>query len=260
MVPIYRRLGDLRTRTLRQVLYSLVSSLPADIPDAVPSYLGRQLRLLPKAKAIQQIHFPRLRGTSQEDRAKELDLLNAGISPAHKRFIFEELFQLQVAIRMVREHRVRHVKDRKFQLGENVRVAIKKILPFHPTDAQKQSLKEIAEDICSPHPMSRLLQGDVGSGKTIVAAQAAIIAVENGAQVAIMAPTEILAEQHYFYFRRLLAPVEYRIDLLKGSLSAKEKRQVHERIRSGETQIAIGTHALVQEDVEFKNLVSGCHR
>ena len=155
---------------------------------------------------------------------------------------------------MVREHRVRHVKDRKFQLGENVRLAIKKILPFHPTEAQKQALKEIAEDICSPHPMSRLLQGDVGSGKTIVAAQAAIIAVENGAQVAIMAPTEILAEQHYFYFRRLLAPVEYRIDLLKGSLSAKEKRQAHERIRSGETQIAIGTHALVQEDVEFKNL------
>jgi ATP-dependent DNA helicase RecG len=254
VVPIYRRLGALRSRTLRQVLYSLVSSLPVDIPDAIPSYLGRQLRLLPKAKAIQQIHFPVLRGTSQEDRAKELDLLNAGISPAHKRLIFEELFQLQVAIRMVREHRVRHVKDRKFQLGENVRVAIKKILPFHPTDAQKQSLKEIAEDLCSPHPMSRLLQGDVGSGKTIVAAQAAIIAVENGAQVAIMAPTEILAEQHCFYFRRLLAPMEYRIDLLKGSLSAKGKRQVHERIRSGETQIAIGTHALVQEDVEFKNL------
>jgi ATP-dependent DNA helicase RecG len=102
--------------------------------------------------------------------------------------------------------------------------------------------------------MSRLLQGDVGSGKTIVAAQAAIIAVENGAQVAIMAPTEILAEQHNFYFRRLLAPVGYRIDLLKGSLSAKEKKQAHERLRSGETQIAIGTHALVQEGVEFKNL------
>jgi len=254
VVPIYRRLGDLRTRTLRQVLYSLVSSLPPDIPDAIPSYLARQLRLLPKSKAIQQIHFPRFKGTSQQDRARELELLNNGISPAHKRFIFEELFQVQVAIRMVREHRVRHIKNRQSQLGENVRIAIKKILPFHPTEAQKQALKEIAEDICSPHPMSRLLQGDVGSGKTIVAAQAAIIAVENGAQVAVMAPTEILAEQHYFYFRRLLAPVEYRVDLLKGSLSAKEKKQAHERIRSGETQIAIGTHALVQEGVEFKNL------
>ena len=219
-----------------------------------PAYLSKQLRLLPKPKAMQQLHFPKLKGTTQEEREKEMGLLNAGISPAHKRLIFEELFQLQVGIRMVRENRVRHLKDRKFQLGESVRLAIKKILPFHPTEAQKRALKEIAEDICSPHPMSRLLQGDVGSGKTIVAAQAAIIAVENGSQVAIMAPTEILAEQHYFYFRRLLAPVEYKIDLLKGSLSAKEKRQAHERIRNGETQIAIGTHALVQEGVEFKNL------
>jgi ATP-dependent DNA helicase RecG len=254
VVPIYRRLGDLRTRTLRQIQHSVLSSLPTDIPDAVPSYLNRQLRFLPKPKAIQQLHFPRLKGTTLADREKELDLLNAGMSPAHKRFIFEELFQLQVAIRMVREHRVRHVKGRSFQLGDRVRMAIKRILPFHPTEAQKQALKEIAEDICSPHPMSRLLQGDVGSGKTIVAAQAAVIAVENGAQVAIMAPTEILAEQHYFYFRRLLEPAGYRIDLLKGSLSAKEKRQVHERIRNGETQIAIGTHALVQEDVGFRNL------
>lgn len=254
VVPIYRRLGDLRTRTLRQILYSLISSLPSDIPDAIPSYLARQLRLLAKPKAIQQLHFPILKGTSPADREKELSLLNSGTSSAHKRFIFEELFQLQVAIRMVREQRVRHLKGRTFQLGDKVRLAIKKILPFHPTEAQKQALKEIAEDICSAHPMSRLLQGDVGSGKTIVAAQAAIIAVENGAQVAIMAPTEILAEQHYFYFRRLLAPVEYRIDLLKGSLTAKEKRQAQERLRSGETQIAIGTHALVQEGVEFKNL------
>jgi ATP-dependent DNA helicase RecG len=254
VVPIYRKLGDLRTRILRQILYSVLSDLPPDIPDGVPAYLGKQLRFLPKAKAIQQLHFPRVKGTSPADRAKELTLLNAGISPAHKRFIFEELFQLQVAIRMVREHRVRHLKGRAFQLGENVRLAIKKILPFHPTEAQKQALKEIAEDICSPHPMSRLLQGDVGSGKTIVAAQAAIIAVENGAQVAIMAPTEILAEQHYFYFRRLLAPVNYRVDLLKGSLSAKEKREVQERLRSGDTHIAIGTHALVQEGVAFRNL------
>src|SRR5690606_23476971 len=118
--------------------------------------------------------------------------------------------------------------------------AIKRILPFHPTEAQKRVLRDIAEDICSPHPMSRLLQGDVGSGKTIVAAQAAVIAVENGSQVAIMAPTEILAEQHYFYFRRLLAPVGYRIDLLKGSLPAKGKRQVQQRIAEGETRIAIG--------------------
>jgi ATP-dependent DNA helicase RecG len=254
VVPIYRRLGDLRTRTLRQIIYSVISDPPSDIPDAVPAAVCKQLHLLSKPKAMQQLHFPKLKGTTEQERETEMDLFNAGISPAHKRLIFEELFQLQVGIGMVRENRVRQVKDRKFQLSEGVRLAIKKILPFHPTQAQKQALKEIAEDLCSPHPMSRLLQGDVGSGKTIVAAQAAIIAVENGTQVAIMAPTEILAEQHYFYFRRLLSPVEYKIDLLKGSLSAKEKRQAHERLLSGETQIAIGTHALVQESVEFKNL------
>jgi ATP-dependent DNA helicase RecG len=149
---------------------------------------------------------------------------------------------------------VRQTKDRRLQLGENVRTAIKKVLPFHPTDAQKRSLKEIAEDMCSPYPMSRLLQGDVGSGKTIVAAQAAIIAVENGFQAAIMAPTEILAEQHYFYFRRLLEPVGYKIDLLKGGMRAKEKAKAYRRLIDGETQIAIGTHALVQGTVGFKNL------
>jgi len=249
IVPIYRRLGDLRTRTLRRIIHSLVSSLPAEIPDAVPAALCRQLRLMSRSSALRQIHFPETRGSS-----RELDLLNQGISPAHKRLIFEELFQLQVGIGMVRRNRVRVEKDRRFQLGENVRTAIKRILPFHPTEAQKRVLRDIAEDICSPHPMSRLLQGDVGSGKTIVAAQAAVIAVENGSQVAIMAPTEILAEQHYFYFRRLLAPVGYRIDLLKGSLPAKGKRQVQQRIAEGETRIAIGTHALVQEDVAFRNL------
>jgi ATP-dependent DNA helicase RecG len=254
VVPIYRRLGELRTRTLRQIMDAILSHLPSDIPDAIPAQLCRKLRLLPKSKAVAQLHFPTLRSVIPGERQKELDLLNAGLSPAHKRLIFEELFQLQVGIAMVRQSRVRHIKDRRFRLGEGIRLAIKKILPFHPTEAQKRALKDIADDICSPHPMSRLLQGDVGSGKTIVAAQAAIIAVENGGQVAIMAPTEILAEQHYFYFRRLLAPVGYTIDLLKGSLSTKEKRQAHERIGKGETQIAIGTHALVQEDVQFKNL------
>jgi ATP-dependent DNA helicase RecG len=254
VVPVYRRLGDLRTRTLRQIIYSVISNLPAEIPDAVPAYLGKKLRLLPKAKAIQQLHFPNLKSSNPGDRRKEMELLDAGISPAHKRLIFEELFQLQVGIALVRQNRVRHVKERTYSLGEKVREAIKQILPFHPTEAQKRALKDIADDLCSPHPMSRLLQGDVGSGKTIVAAQAAIIAVENGYQVAIMAPTEILAEQHYFCFRRLLGPLGYGIDLLKGSLPTKKKRQTHQRIGSGETRIVIGTHALVQEDVQFKNL------
>jgi ATP-dependent DNA helicase RecG len=254
ITPIYRRIGDLRTRTLRQIMYSIVSNMPLDIADGLPDYAVKQLRLLPKPKALQQVHFPQIIETEQQNREKEMRLLNEGVSPAHKRLIFEELFQFQVAIRMVREKFVRQEKNRRFQLGEKVRLAIKKILPFHPTEAQKRALKEIAEDICSSRPMSRLLQGDVGCGKTIVAAQAAIIAVENGAQVAVMAPTEILAEQHYFYFRRLLSPVAYAIDLIKGSLTAREKHRIQERFLEGETQIAIGTHALIQQSIEFKNL------
>jgi ATP-dependent DNA helicase RecG len=254
VVPIYRKIGELRSRTLRQIMNSVVCELPADMPDAIPAYLCRQLHLLPKSKAIRQIHFPEIEETALHEREKEMALLNAGSSPAHKRLIFEELFQLQVGICMVRESRARQTKDRRLQLGENVRAAIRKILPFHPTEAQKRALKEIASDMSSPHPMSRLLQGDVGSGKTIVAAQAAIIAVENGFQAAIMAPTEILAEQHFFNFRRLLAPMGYAVDLLKGSLPAREKAKAHERLLAGETQITIGTHALVQESVGFKNL------
>jgi ATP-dependent DNA helicase RecG len=254
IVPIYRKLGDVRPRALRQIMYSIVGETTYMVPDPIPAYLCRKLHLLPKTRAIQQLHFPTFAGTSAYAREKELERFNAGLSPAHKRMIFEELFQLQVGIAMVRQNRSRQFKDRAFRLSDNVRSAIKKILPFHPTEAQKKTLKEIAADMCSQRPMSRLLQGDVGSGKTIVAAQAAVITVENGGQVAIMAPTEILAEQHYFYFRRLLAPLNYRIDLIKGSLSALEKRRVHENLKNGETRIVIGTHALVQEAVSFNNL------
>ena len=254
IVPIYRKLGDLQGRMLRKIMYAAVSRVPPELPDAIPAYLRKQLRLPSKSGALEHLHFPRLRGGSPDARDKELRLLNAGLSPEHKRFIFEELFELQVAIGMARSHRARFGKDRSFLLDENVRGAIKKILPFHPTGAQKRALQEIARDMKSSHCMNRLLQGDVGSGKTIVAAQAAVIAVENGCQAAVMAPTEILAEQHYIYMRRLFAPLGYGIDLLKGSLPAKEKNDVKARIKSGETRIAIGTHALIQDEVEFKEL------
>ena len=253
IVPIYRKLGDLRTRMMRQIMHRVVSVLPPDMADPLPAYLRRKYRLLPRHEALARIHFPVVRA-GQEERARQMEALSQGLSPAHKRMILEELFLLQVGILMVREGRARVRKSRRLVIGDEIREAIKRILPFHPTAAQKRVLREIADDIRSDRPMSRLLQGDVGSGKTIVAAQAAVIAVENGRQAAIMAPTEILAEQHYYSFRRLMAPLGYRIDLVKGSLRAGEKREVHERIRSGETQIAVGTHALIQESVEFKDL------
>jgi len=254
VVPVYRKLGDLRPRTLRQILHNIVSKMPSQYGDSLPTYLRRQLRLLTKAKALEQIHFPQVGFASPVERAREMEKLNSGQSAAHKRLIFGEFFELQVAICIVREGRVKIAKDRVMEVGERERQAIKKILPFHPTAAQKRVLREIVDDLRSRHPMNRLLQGDVGSGKTIVAAQAAVVAVENGYQVAIMAPTEILAEQHYLYFRKLLQPLGYCIDLLTGSLPAKAKRETLNRIQRGETSIAIGTHALIQEGVNFRNL------
>ena len=135
-----------------------------------------------------------------------------------------------------------------------MRQAIKKILPFHPTAAQKRVLKEIATDMQTPYPMRRLLQGDVGSGKTIVAFQAAIIAIENGYQVALMAPTEILAQQHYFSARQILEKAGYRIVLLTGSLEQDRKRDIRRHIAQGNAQLVIGTHALIQDRVEFEKL------
>ena len=141
-----------------------------------------------------------------------------------------------------------------FQIDDQVRGAVKRILPFHPTAAQKRVLKEIADDMAAPVPMRRLLQGDVGSGKTIVALEAAVIAIENGCQVALMAPTEILATQHYLSARRILEPLGYRIVLLTGSQEQGHKRQTRHHIVQGHAQLIIGTHALIQEAVEFDKL------
>ena len=141
-----------------------------------------------------------------------------------------------------------------FSLDDRVREAIKKILPFHPTAAQKRVLKEIASDMEKPVPMRRLLQGDVGSGKTIVAFEAAIIAMENGHQVALMAPTEILAQQHYFSARRILENAGYRIVLLTGSVEEDRKREIRRHIAQGNAQLVIGTHALIEQKVEFAKL------
>src|SRR5207237_1430948 len=141
-----------------------------------------------------------------------------------------------------------------FELNDRVRQAIKQILPFHPTGAQKRVLKEIAEDMQQPFPMRRLLQGDVGSGKTLVALEAAVIAIENGYQAALMAPTEILATQHYLSARKLLEDHGYRVVMLTGSLEEDRKRATRRHIAQGNAQLVIGTHALIEEKVEFAKL------
>ena len=154
IVPIYRRLGDTRARALRQILHTVVSRLPSDLNDPLPSHVSRKYGFLPRNEALAQVHFPEVTARSAEERAQALEALNRGLSPAHKRLIFEELFQLQVGIRMVRAGRMRISKEQRILLSEAVRQAIKKILPFHPTAAQKRVLKEVADDMRSGRPMS----------------------------------------------------------------------------------------------------------
>jgi ATP-dependent DNA helicase RecG len=247
IVPIYESAANARltSRWFRRVVHGALQNLAAEIPDGLPPSLCRRLQLLDRRTAFQQVHFP--------ETGEVLGDLAELRTPAHRRLIFEELFFLEVGLELKRR-RMRQRPGIAFALNEKVREAIKRILPFHPTAAQKRVLKEIAEDMQQPSPMRRLLQGDVGSGKTIVALQAAVIAIENSYQVAFMAPTEILATQHYLSARRVLEPAGYRVALLTGSQEEERKRNTRRHIAQGGAQLVIGTHALIQEKVEFHNL------
>jgi ATP-dependent DNA helicase RecG len=179
--------------------------------------------------------------------------LNGFRSAAHMRMIFEEFFWLECGLAL-KKMKARMQPGIAFELTAGVRERIKTMLPFKPTGAQKRVLGEIAQDMSRPHPMYRLLQGDVGSGKTLVAAEAAIIAIENGYQVCILAPTEILATQHYFYFKELFKNLGYVCVLLVGSSTKREKQQFKKLLAAGLVQVGIGTHALLEGDVEFEKL------
>jgi len=247
IVPIYESTGQgrLTPRWFRRIIRWTLDNLNPDIPDPIPAAVREHIGLIPMREALLKAHWP--------DAGESFTDLQSSRTQAHIRMIFDELFFIELGLELKR----REQKARtgiEFQLSEKVREAIKKILPFHPTAAQKRVLKEIATDMRTPSPMRRLLQGDVGSGKTIVAFQAAIIAIENGYQVALMAPTEILAQQHYFSARQILERAGYRIVLLTGSLEQDRKRDVRRHIAQGNAQLIIGTHALIQDRVEFENL------
>ena len=244
IVPIYESAGQgrLTTRWFRRIIYSALENLPTDLPDPIPAVVRRRLNLISPRDALWKVHWP--------DPGESFHDLQASRTPAHIRLIFEELFFVELGLELKRRKQKAETGI-AFRLDEQVRAAIKKILPFHPTAAQKRVLKEIASDMEKPAPMRRLLQGDVGSGKTIVAFEAAIIAMENGYQVALMAPTEILAQQHYFSARLILEPAGYRVVLLTGSLEDDRKRDIRRHIAQGNAQLVIGTHALIERSVEF---------
>jgi ATP-dependent DNA helicase RecG len=247
IVPIYESAGQgrLTSRWFRRIIHAALENLPADLPDPMPAVVRSHLSLIPPREALQKVHWP--------DPGESIQDLQSSRTSAHVRLIFEELFFVELGLELKRREQKAQTGI-AFQLDDRARAAIKKILPFHPTAAQKRVLKEIASDMEKPFPMRRLLQGDVGSGKTIVAFEAAIIAMENGYQVALMAPTEILAQQHYFSARRILESLGYRVVLLTGSMEDDRKRQTRRHIAQGNAQLVIGTHALIEQKVEFDKL------
>jgi ATP-dependent DNA helicase RecG len=249
IVPIYESAGQGRVtaRWFRRVIRTALDDLTPEITEAIPAAVRERLALVSPREALWKVHWPEA-GESFEDL--QSSRTPAHRTPAHIRLIFEELFFTELGLELKRRQQKAQTGI-AFRVDDRVRQAIKKILPFHPTAAQKRVLKEIADDMQQPHPMRRLLQGDVGSGKTIIGFQAAIIAIENGYQVALMAPTEILAQQHYFSARRILENAGYRIVLLTGSLEADRKREIRRHIAQGNAQLVIGTHALLEEKVEF---------
>src|SRR5437868_2989234 len=247
IVPIYESTGQgkLTPRWFRRIIRWTLENLNPNLSDPIPAAVRAHLSLVSPREAWWKVHWP--------DAGESFSDLQSSRTAAHIRLIFDELFFIELGLELKRREQKAQTGI-AFRLDGGVREAIKKILPFHPTAAQKRVLKEIATDMQSQSPMRRLLQGDVGSGKTIVAFQAAIIAIENGYQVALMAPTEILATQHYLAARRLLEPCGYRVVLLTGSLDQDVKRQARRHIAQGNAHLVIGTHALIEEKVEFAKI------
>ena len=246
IVPIYEAVGAFGSRQIRRAVHATLQNLDPQIPDVLPADLRMRHGFPERRQALIETHFP--------PAEESLEALNAFRSPAQQRLIFEEFFLYQLSLALGRKS-ARKENAIPFRVREDaIREALKKILPFKPTAAQKRVLAEIASDLEKPVPMNRLLQGDVGSGKTIVALQAAVIALENGCQAALMAPTEILAVQHYLSAKRILAAGGYCVELLISGLKPAEKAGVKARIRTGQAQLVVGTHALIEEDLEFHQL------
>ena len=238
LVPVYPLTEGLTQRPLRRLMKRLVDEFADRVEDPLPERVGKGRGLLPLARALRGAHFPE----TQEEQAA-----------AHRRLVFDDFFLLEIGL-AIRRHR----EGRRRGLAMNPAGALvrrlRASLPYALTAAQERVWGEIRLDMAEPYPMSRLLQGDVGSGKTVVAALAILTAIEAGYQAALMAPTEILAEQHMMTLSRLLEPLGVRVALLTGAIKGKARQEAAAAVESGETGCVIGTHALVQGGVDFKRL------
>ena len=246
VVPVYERIGSLTTKQLRGLVHRALEQLPADLDDPLPAGLLARRRLPGRRRALREAHFP--------PPGVSLSLLNQFRTPAQVRLILEELFLFRLGLEVRGRARTRERKPHAVRVGDRIRRSALAVLPFRLTPGQKEALRTIVDDLRRPHPMNRLLQGDVGCGKTIVALLAALVALENGLQVAFMAPTELLAEQHYLTLRPLLARSRFRVVSLTGSQGARSRRDALAALARGDAHLAVGTHALVQPSVAFREL------
>jgi ATP-dependent DNA helicase RecG len=230
----------LNSKTLQKIIFPLVQSIKTGIPETLPAFILQKFALFNLTDSLVNVHFP-----------KNADVLNK----ARQRLKFEELFYIQLSILRISKWRDQHFQGFVFgQIGQYFNGFFKDYLPFELTGAQKRVLREIRIDVASGRQMNRLLQGDVGSGKTLVALMTMLMAVDNGYQACIMAPTEILATQHFASLKELLGDLGVSVALLTGSTRPKVREVLHEQLRSGELNILIGTHALIEDAVQFKNL------
>ena len=246
IVPVYEKAGSVTPKIQRRLVYDALQRLPSDLPDTLPDALRMRLGLPSRRAAFLAAHFP------PDD--VPIEALNRFETPAQRLLIFEEAFLFHLGVLARRQSSAEERKPVQIRVDDGIRESARRVLPFKLTAGQKASLKEIVEDLQRPHPMNRLLQGDVGAGKTIVALLAALVAMENGLQVAFMAPTEILAEQHFLNISRLLQASPHQVALLTGAMGTAARRRQLAEVESGVVHLAVGTHALVQGDVGFKQL------
>ena len=245
VVPIYPGFERHEQRAFRELTFRVADQYAASIDEPLPDDLREKLGLLRLEEALRRIHFPR-----EEDALEELDRHH---SRAHRRLAFDELFFLQLGM-AIRRRGVKVEPGVAFDVSDERLERARAVLPFQLTAAQARVVKEISRDMGRPEPMHRLLQGDVGSGKTAVAMVAAMLALQDGYQVAVMAPTEILAEQHHRTFGRILGPAGFEVGLFKGGTGTRERQQARDALASGQVRLAVGTHALLEEGVEFQRL------
>ncbi|MBE9536621.1 MAG: ATP-dependent DNA helicase RecG [Proteobacteria bacterium] len=248
ILPVYPLTEGLGQRRMRKIMSRIVDEFAVSIPDGIPERLRRQRKLMPMGDAFRIIHRPEIDA--------DIEALNDKSTQAHRRLVYDEFFFLEAGIAL-RQHGVEIEPGIELRSANALRKKLISLLPFKLTSAQQRVIGEIDADLAAPFPMHRLIQGDVGCGKTLVALASALTAIEAGYQAAIMAPTEILAEQHYLSIGSIAEELGIKVALIKGSQKGKEKREYIEQVAAGDADIVIGTHALIQEGVSFRNLGLG---